>query len=153
MNDYKTDMVKHMSEAWRLAQENVKCAQKSQKKHYDKTVREHKIKQGESLSTCPQHKRRKAHKLARPFQGPYRVLETVDNGVMVTPVDRPRETPFHVAMDQVRHCPKEIPDIFWPEHKKRIKPENKNSTNADSTPESESTGVWAGRLRSRARTL
>ena len=34
-----------------------------------------------------------------------------------------------------------------------IKPaESKNSTNADATPESESTGVWAGRLRSRART-
>ena len=76
---------------------------------------------------------------------------------MVTPIDRPQETPIRVAMDRVRHCPKEIPDIFWPEHKKRgkqAKPaETRQSTVADATPESESTGVWEGRLRSQARTL
>ena len=84
------------------------------------------------------------------------MIETVDNGVMVTPIDHPQETPIRVAMDQVRCCPKEIPDTFWPEHKKRgnqAKPaETKQSTVADAAPEPESTGVWAGRLRSRART-
>ena len=33
LDDYKTEMVKHMSNAWKLAQENVKQAQKSQKKY------------------------------------------------------------------------------------------------------------------------
>ena len=45
-----------MSEAWKLAQENLKRAQKSQKIHYDKSVPERKVKQGESLFTCPQQK-------------------------------------------------------------------------------------------------
>ena len=49
LDDYKTEMVKHTSGAWKLARENVKCAQMSQKKHYDKTVQQHKIKQGDSL--------------------------------------------------------------------------------------------------------
>ena len=157
LDDYKTEMVKHMSEAWKLAQENVKHAQKSQKKHYDKGVREHKVKEGDRVFVyMPSAKKGKAHKLARPFHGPYRVIETVDNGVMVTPIDRPQETPIRVAMDRVRRCPKEIPDTFWPEHKKRgnqAKPaETKQPTVADAAPEPESTGVWAGRLRSRART-
>ena len=102
----------------------------------------------------PSVKKGKAHKLARPFHGPYRVIETVDNGVMVTPIDRPQETPIRVAMDRVRHCPKEIPDMFWPQHIKGARPaEAKNSTDVDAAPEPESTGVWEGRLRSRARTL
>ena len=100
MDDYKSEMVKHMSEAWTLAQENVKCAQRSQKKHYDKTVREHQVKQGDRVFVyMSSTKTGKAHKLARPFHGPYRVIETVDNGVMVTPVDLPEETPIRVAMD------------------------------------------------------
>ena len=83
-------------------------------------------------------------------------METVDNGVMVTPIDRPQETPIRVAMDRVGRCPKEIPDTFWPEHKRRgnpVKPtETEQSTGSDAAPEPESTGVWTGRLRSRART-
>ena len=157
LDDYKTEMVKHMSNAWKLAQENVKRAQKSQKKYYDKSVQEHKVKQGDRVFIyMPSAKKGKAHKLARPFHGPYRVTETVDNGVMVTPIDRPQDTPFRVAMDRVRRCPKEIPDVFWPEHKKQGKQtkqaETNQSTGADVSPEIESTGVWAGRLRTRART-
>ena len=137
-------MVKHMSNAWKLAQENVKRAQKSQKKYYDKSVQEHKVKQGDRVFIyMPSAKKGKAHKLARPFHGPYRVTETVDNGVMVTPIDRPQDTPFRVAMDRVRRCPKEIPDVFWPEHKKQGKQtkqaETNQSTGADVSPEIEST--------------
>ena len=156
LDDYKSEMVRHMSEAWKLAQENVKHAQKSQKKYYDKTVHEHKIKQGERVFVyMPSSKKGKAHKLARPFHGPYRVVETVDNGVIVTPVDLPQETPIRVAMDRVRRCPKEISDTFWPKHKRqgtRIRSAEMVSADADSTPQSESAEVWTGRLRSRART-
>ena len=91
----------------------------------------------------PSAKKGKAHKLACPFHGPYRVLETVENGVMVTPVDCPQDTPIRVAMDRVRHCTKEIPDTFWPEHKKQksqVKPvETEKSVVADAAK------PWAGR--------
>ena len=120
LDDYKSEMVRHTSEAWKLAKDNVKRAQKSQKKQYDKTVHEHKVKQGDRVFVyMPSAKKGKAHKLARPFHEPYRVVETVENGVMVTPIDRPQETPICVAMDPVRHCPNKIPDTFWPEHKKQ----------------------------------
>ena len=78
----------------------MKRAQKSQKKYYDRSVHQLKVKQGDRVYIyMPSAKKGKAHKLARPFHGPYIVTETVDNGVMVTPIDRPQETPIHVAMD------------------------------------------------------
>ena len=34
---------------------------------------------------------------------------------MVTPVDKPHSTPIFVALDQVRHCPDDLPpDQSWP---------------------------------------
>ena len=73
-----------------MAQENVKHAQKSQKKHYNEGVRKHIVKEGDRVFVyMPLAKKGKAHKLAWPFYGPYRVIETVDNGVMVTLIDCP----------------------------------------------------------------
>ena len=81
---------------------------------------------------------------------PRTLPSTVDNGVIVTPIDRPQETPIRVAMDRIRRCPKEVPNTFWPEHKKQTKPAE--GTNSTSAPEPETTGEWEGRLRSQART-
>ena len=59
-------------------------------------------------------------KVAREIvHGPYIVIETVDNGVTLTTVDRPQEKPIRIAMDLVRRRPKEIADTFWPERKKQ----------------------------------
>ena len=38
LEDYRSEMVKHLSAARKLVEENVKYAQKSQKKHYNKAV-------------------------------------------------------------------------------------------------------------------
>ena len=62
----------------------------------------------------PAAKSNTAYKLARPFHGPYRVVHVVDNGVEVRPVDQPHATPTRVALNRVRRCPVEMPDVFWP---------------------------------------
>ena len=62
----------------------------------------------------PGAKRGKAYKFARAFHGPYRILEVVDNGVMVRSVDRPRAEAIRVALNRVRVCPKFLPDKSWP---------------------------------------
>ena len=58
-----------------------------------------------------------AWKLARPFHGPYRVLDTFNNGVKVRPVDRPHEKPIRVALQRVTRCPDEMQDEFYPRKK------------------------------------
>ena len=63
----------------------------------------------------PPTKSGRAYKLARPFHGPYRVVHVVDNGVEVRPVDQSHVTPTHVALNRVRRCLVEMPDVLWPQ--------------------------------------
>ena len=53
-----------------------------------------------------------AHKFARPYKGPYRVVATFNNGDKVYPVDRSHPRPIRVALNRVRCCPAEIPDVL-----------------------------------------
>ena len=85
----------------------------------------------------------KAYKLARPYHGPYRVVTCSDNTVEVRPVDRPKANSIHVALDRVRVCPEEIPDVFWP--RKTCPSTETTDTAEDMVPQTE----WTGRLRSR----
>ena len=52
----------------------------------------------------------KAWKFARPFHGPYRILELTLTNASVHLVDKPQNIPIFVSLDRVRRCPKEIPD-------------------------------------------
>jgi hypothetical protein len=45
-NDYKSEMMTSLSQAWKLAQENIEITQKHQKTHYDKKTRETHLKVG-----------------------------------------------------------------------------------------------------------
>ena len=54
-------------------------------------------------------------KFARPFHGPYRVIELTANDAKVVPVNKLHSTPIIVALNQVCHCPDELPpDQYWP---------------------------------------
>ena len=68
----------------------------------------------------------KAAKLARPFFGPFRVLNVTPTNVEVRLVDRPDEPSIFVALSRVRPCYDEIPDISWsghtPKRKRRSNP-------------------------------
>ena len=109
----------------------------------------------------PAAKKGKAHKFARPFHGPYRVLELTANDAKVVPVDKPRDTPILVALDRVRHCPDELPsDQFWPSQRRGRKtlaasvteednPDNVEDQCVGDPGESSRPQIWKGRLRSR----
>ena len=104
-----------MSQAWRLARDAIKNAQVQQKQHHDARARSATFVEGERVFVyMPAAKSGTAYKLARPFHGPYRVVHVVDNGVEVRPVDRPHATLTRVALNCVRRCPAEMPDVFWP---------------------------------------
>ena len=56
-----------------------------------------------------------AYKFARPYHGPYRVLEVVGCEASVVRVDQPQDTPLFVAIDRLWHCLAEIsPGATWP---------------------------------------
>ena len=61
----------------------------------------------------PAAKACKAYKFARPFYGPYQIIEQNDLGVVVQPVNRPLMKPIRVVYDQVQRCSEKIPDEFW----------------------------------------
>ena len=71
-------MVGSLSQAWELARAQVKKAQQKQKKYYDLHVKESKFQQGDRVFVyMPSEKKKKGkvHKFARPFHGPYHVIE------------------------------------------------------------------------------
>ena len=48
----------------------------------------------------PAAKVTKAYKFARPFHGPYRIIEQSDTGVVICPLDKPQAEPIRVAQLQ-----------------------------------------------------
>ena len=75
IDDYKSEMMTSLSQAWKLAQENINVAQKYQKTQYDKKTRETNLKVGDRVMVLmPTEAKGEKRKLARPFHGPFRVL-------------------------------------------------------------------------------
>ena len=75
IDDYKSEMMTNLSQAWKLAQENIKAAQKCQKTQYDKKTRDVNLKVGDRVMVLmPTEAKGEKRKLARPFHGPFRVL-------------------------------------------------------------------------------
>ena len=58
-------------------------------------------------------------KFARPYHGPYRVIEMATNTAKITRIDHPEEDPLLVSLAQLRQCPEKIGNEFWPPSKKR----------------------------------
>ena len=52
----------------------------------------------------------KAYKFSRPFRGPYRVDKMFPNGAEVTSLNGGRAPTIKVALDRVRHYPRELED-------------------------------------------
>ena len=101
LSDYKSDLVKHFSTAWGLAQANICKAQKAQKFH-DRTAKEPPIQVGDRVYIyMPQEKQGKAYKFALPFAGPYRVVEVHPNGVVLQHIEKLNSRQIQVALNRV----------------------------------------------------
>ena len=140
--DYRTEFTTHMSDAWELAQGNIKKAQKHQKKYYDQQSRTIDFSPGDRVFVyMPSARSGPAWKLSRPFHGPYRVVNVKENGVEVRPVDRPQSDLIRVSLNRVRKCPAELGDEFYP---------RQPSQTTSKVPTSSSNN-WNNRLRSHVR--
>ena len=157
-DDYKTEMVCGMSEAWKLAQAQVRKAQSRQKTQHDQKCNSTFYQPGERVFLyMPAEKACKAHKFAKAFDGPYRVVDTFSNGVEVRPVDKPQADTIRVVLNRVRRCSDCVADEFWPTRQKAAtmrKKSRKTVSRQDPPHELEVTSgaeQWRGRLRSSAR--
>ena len=109
IRDYKEDMTERLSTAWQLAQMQIERAQLRQKEFHDKRANQPVIQIGDRVFVYnPSKKRGKAYKLARPFEGPYRVLKLHPNGADLKLISKPMATVIRVALNRIRLCPREI---------------------------------------------
>lgn len=114
IDDYKRELVLNLSQAWKLAQENIEHAQKQQKKYYDRKSRPAKLEVGDRVMVhMPAKAQGKNWKLARPFHGPYRILATTPSNVEVRLVDDPTATSLFVSWNRVRPCYPEQGNTTW----------------------------------------
>ena len=111
------ELYSRMSEAWELARQCITRAQKHQKKLYDRGTK-NPFRAGERVFLFkPAEQTGARRKFARPFHGPYRLLEVGTNTAQICPVDTPNSDPILVSLDRLRRCPEEIGDEFWPPRK------------------------------------
>lgn len=174
LKEYGSDLAYRMSEAWESARKCIGKAQHRQKTFYDRKKRPPNFTVGERVFLYkPAEKTGERRKFARPFHGPYRVMELGTNDAHIRPVDRPQEEPILVALDRLRRCPDEVEDGFWPPRKTRARGRKKapktpvagaSTESVDPTPPVDQTTSdeipakrvepvkWAGRLRHHPRT-
>ena len=102
-------MTHPFSTAWQLAQAEISRAQGQQKKFNDRGAKQPVLQVGDRVFMySPSKKQGKAYKLARLFMGPYRVLKLYTNGADLRLIAKPAAASIHVALNQIRMCPKEI---------------------------------------------
>ena len=102
IDDYKTMMVQHTSDAWRLSRDNISKAQKKQKAQHDRHAIPAEFDVGDCVFVLiPAARSGPAYKLVWPFHGPFRVIATDTNVVEV----RPKAAILRVSKCRVRQCP------------------------------------------------
>ena len=154
LDDYKTDLVTNLTEAWQLARQNIKQAQRKQKQQYDRHSKIPKFQVGERVFVyMPNAKQGKNWKFAKPFHGPFRILELTHTNASVRRVDKPQEHSIFVSLDRVRHCPEELPsgETWFGTTKKRRRNRRLRPpvVKTGSSRQVHSPGVWSSHLRPR----
>ena len=120
LKEYGEYVSEGLTEAWNLAKRQVAKAQLHQKRYHDQLARPPKFTIGNWVFLFkPAEKIGENRKLARPYHGPYRIVDMSTNTAYVRRVDKPQEEPILVALDCLRGCPEEVPDEFWPPDKTR----------------------------------
>lgn len=119
LDDYKSELVQGLSDAWEVAAKNIESAQGRQKTAYDRRAKvAYKI--GDRVMVhMPHESTGKAAKLARPYFGPYRILGITPTNAEVRLVDRPDDPAMFVSLSRVRPCYTELPDVLWSGHSPR----------------------------------
>ena len=153
VDDYKSELVRGLSDAWDAAKQSIKLAQEHQKANYNRHAKDRKYRVGDRVMVHMPHKSTgKAAKLARPFFGSYRIINITPTNAEVRLVDKPDENSIFVSLSRVRPCYAELPNVSWKGHTPR-KTRNKRQRQLVQQSESVDGGSYTGpmtRARKRA---
>ena len=108
--EYREELTMSLASARELAAKAIRQAQKKYKRNYDKRTGDRDYRIGEwVLVRFPADETGKMRKLARPWHGPFRVMEQNDTNVTVTKVYRPQDGQIQVHKTRVTPCPDTFP--------------------------------------------
>ena len=138
IDDYKRELTLGLSQAWKLAHNNIQRAQGQQKKQYDRKSRPANLGVGERVMVyMPAEAQGKNWKLARPFHGPYRIISMTPSNVEVRLIDESTAETMFVSWDRVRPCYPEQGDRTWTgPRRKRRKRRARRTVDSTSRPRS-----------------
>ena len=106
---YKEQVVLGITEAWGLDQSLVCRAQDRQKRVHDQHTVAPFFQVGDRVFLYElAAKSSKAHKFARTFSGPHRIICLYQNGADIRPVDKPQKAAIRVSLNRLHPCPVEI---------------------------------------------
>ena len=90
----------NLSSAWENAQKHIATAQSNQKRYYDCRADEKRVRKGDRVMVfMPAETQGRDRKLARPYHGPYRVLNVTPTNVEVSLIDKPKEPSIFLSLD------------------------------------------------------
>ena len=97
-----------------MALESVHKAQDKQRTFYDRQSTKSKFRVGDRVIVfMPSETAGKDRKLARPYHGPYRVVNITPTNAEVQLIEYPSEPTIFVAIGRLRKCYPEQPNDCW----------------------------------------
>ena len=105
IEDYRHELVKKLTLAWQVANDNLVAAKDKQKKYYDKkvTFAAERLNIGDRVFLhIPYAPRGKCSKLLHHWRGPYRVLEVTPTNCKILSVGEPKSRAFYVHLNRVK---------------------------------------------------
>ena len=111
LDDYKSELVQGLTSAWDTAAECIKSAQNHQKSVYDHSAKTVNYQVGDRVMVhMPHEATGKTVKLARPYFGPYHVLNLTTTNAEARLIDKPDDPSIFVSLDRVRPCYSKLPN-------------------------------------------
>ena len=109
LDDYKTELSINLKKARELALQSVKEAQEKQKEQYDRQSCTQLYHIGDRVMVfMPSDVTGKDRKLARPYHGPFRIVNLTRTNAEVQLIERPHDQTIFIAIDRLRKCYPEL---------------------------------------------
>lgn len=102
ISEYAEEVVGNLQEAWTIAHRNIEKAQARQKTYHDRKATEPSYQVGDQVMLyMPAEKSGKNRKLARPYKGPFKIVDVYDTGTQVQDALHPRAKKIRVAWNRI----------------------------------------------------
>ena len=113
---------------------HIATAQSNQKRYYDRHADEGKVRKGDQVMVfMPIETQGRDRKLARPYHGPYRVLNATTTNVEVSLIDKPKDPSIFISLYRVTPSYPGMGDCSWTERRTKSQKRAQNTDKSQST--------------------